>query len=353
MIGRGRGRPARRLAAGLCLGTCLGAACARDTRTVLTVYSPHGKDLLEYFEAGFERAHPGIDVQWVDMGSQEVLERVRAESANPQADVWFGAPAEMFERAARENLLEPYHPGWAATVPAEARDSADRWYGTYLTPEVIAYNREAVTAAEAPKDWDDVLDPKWKGKVVIRDPVASGSMRAIFGAILQRSMAQTGSTAAGFEWLRRLDESTREYTLNPTILYQKLGRREGVISLYNMPDIATLEQRTKIPVQYVIPRSGTPLLVDAIAVVRGTRHQEAARAFYEFVTTPQAMLDAASRFLRIPARNDLPDEQLPAWIRAARKDIRPMPLDRRLMADSLDGWMTYWDSHIRNAGKRS
>jgi iron(III) transport system substrate-binding protein len=45
------------------------AACSSDGRKVLTVYSPHGKELLEYFEKGFEKAHPDIDVQWVDMGS--------------------------------------------------------------------------------------------------------------------------------------------------------------------------------------------------------------------------------------------------------------------------------------------
>ena len=121
----------------LTLAALSALACSSDKRTVLTVYSPHGPDLLKYFEAGFEQAHPDIDVQWVDMGSQEVLERIRAEAANPQADVWFGAPAEAFDRAAKENLLESYIPTWSNAVPVEGRDEQDRWYGTYLTPEVI------------------------------------------------------------------------------------------------------------------------------------------------------------------------------------------------------------------------
>jgi iron(III) transport system substrate-binding protein len=80
------------------------AACSGgDGRTVLTIYSPHGKDLLEYYERGFEASHPAIDVQWVDMGSQEVLDRLRAEKANPQADLWFGAPSEIFARAAAKD----------------------------------------------------------------------------------------------------------------------------------------------------------------------------------------------------------------------------------------------------------
>src|SRR5258705_13893644 len=91
----------------------LALACQGDGRSVLTVYSPHGKELLEYYERGFETAHPDVDVQWVDMGSQEVLDRLRAEKANSQADLWFGAPAEIFARAAGEGLLEPYTPPWA------------------------------------------------------------------------------------------------------------------------------------------------------------------------------------------------------------------------------------------------
>jgi iron(III) transport system substrate-binding protein len=326
-------------------------SCSSDNRTTLTVYSPHGKELLEYLEKGFEKAHPEIDVQWVDMGSQEVLDRVRAESVNPQADVWFGAPAEAFDRATKENLLGSYVPTWSTAVSAEARDTGDHWYGTYLTPEVIAYNTEAVSAEAAPKDWDDVLDPKWKGKVLIRDPIASGTMRAIFGAIIARSVARTGSPQSGYDWLRKLDANTREYVLNPTILYQKIGRQEGVITLWDMPDIATLQQRTGIPVGYVIPSSGTPLLVDGIAIVRGTKHPKEARLYYEFVTTPEALLAAAEQFLRIPARTDIPVTSLPKWIQDANAKIRPMPVDRTMMSSHLDEWMKYWDANIRNRGR--
>jgi iron(III) transport system substrate-binding protein len=332
-----------------CALALLAACSGGDGRTVLTVYSPHGKELLEHYERGFEAANAGVDVQWVDMGSQEVLDRLRAEKANPQADLWFGAPAEIFARAAGEGLLEPYTPTWADKVPADARDASSAWFGTYMTPEVIAYNTNVVSAVDAPKDWDEVLDPKWKGKVLIRDPVASGSMRAIFGGILARSVARTGSTAEGWEWLRRLDGNTKEYVLNPALLYQKLGREEGTITLYNMPDIATLEARTKTPVGYVIPSSGTPLLVDAIALVKGAKQPEAAKRFYEYVSTPAALNDAAVKFLRIPARTDIPVDSLPDVVKRARNEVKPMEGDQKLQRDSLDAWMKYWDANIRNS----
>jgi iron(III) transport system substrate-binding protein len=328
------------------------AGCQRGPRrTVLTVYSPHGNDLLSFYEKGFEAAHPDVDVQSADMGSQDIIDRLRGEKANPQADVWFGAPEEIFQRAAREGLLAPYRPTWAGAVPADSHDPNDLWYGTYLTPEVIGYNSQAVSDSAAPKDWNDVLDPKWKGKVLIRDPIASGSMRAIFGAIILRSIRETGSPEQGYEWLRRLDAQTKEYTLNPTILYQKLGRQEGLITLFDMPDLAMLRDRYHIPVKYTIPRSGTPLLVDAIALVKGSKHPEIARQYYEFVTSKRALEDAAARFYRIPVRTDIPADSLPQWIRDALRQITPMPVDRAMLEQHLDQWMQYWDSHIRNSSR--
>ena len=67
--------------------------CGRDHRVPLTVYSPHGRDQLILIEHAFEAHHPDIDVRWLDLGSQEILERLRFEKVNPQADVWFGSAA--------------------------------------------------------------------------------------------------------------------------------------------------------------------------------------------------------------------------------------------------------------------
>ncbi len=323
------------------------AACAKDTRTVITVYTPHGTELMSDVKARFERTYPTIDVKWVEMESREALERVRAEKASPKADVWFGAPSELFDEAANEGLLASYASSWSGAIAADAKDTAGFWYGTYLTPEVIGYNSEAVKPADAPRDWADLAEPRWRGKLVMRDPVASATMRSIFGAMLQRSITQTGSTEQGWRWLERVDANTREYTASPTDLYQKLGRKSGVVTMYNMPDLASLQARTKIPVKVVIPASATPLLVDGIAIVRGSAHEAAARTFLDFVVSKPIMLITAREHLRIPARNDIPTDSLPAWIRDAQKAMLPMAMDRRLMADSLNAWMTAWDTRVR------
>lgn len=301
-------------------------------------------------ERTFEARHPGIDLRWLDMGSQEVLDRVRSERANPQADVWFGGPHTLFERAAREGLLTAYRPSWAERLDSTAQGAGDLHFAVYLTPAVIVYNAQALTRAEAPRDWDHVLDPRFTGRVLIRDPLASGTMRAIFGMILERSVRETGDTARGMAWLRRLDAQTREYVLNPALLYEKLSRQEGWVTLWDLPDIQVVQRQGR-PLEYVFPESGTPVIVDAIALVGGAPHPEAARAFIEWVGSAEAQLLSAREAFRLPARADLPPDSLPDWVREVRAEMIPEPMDWTMLAERGDEWMRWWDRRVRGTGR--
>src|SRR6266705_573518 len=289
---------------GAALFALLTAACQGDGRTPLIVYSPHGRDLLTLLERRFEQLHPDVDVRWLDMGSQEVYDRLRSERANPQADVWFGGPSTIFARGAHDSLLAPFRPSWAGAIGPHGRGPGDLYFAAYETPAVIVYAEQAVTAAEAPQDWDDLLQPRWRGKVLIRDPLASGTMRAVWGMIIERGLKATGDTAAGFGWLRRLDAQTKEYVLSGQLLDQKIVRREGLVTIWDLPDVL-LNKRDGLPLGYVFPRSGTPVIEDAIGVVRHARHAAPAEAFVDYVGSVAAQLLATREAYRLPARLDL------------------------------------------------
>lgn len=324
------------------------SACRQSSQRSLLIYTPHGQDMLRDFVTRYKQAHPEVDVQFLDMGSREVFERIRAERNRPQADLWWGAAHTTFQTAADENLLAPYRPTWADKVPDYARDAKDRWYGTYETPEVIVYNSDAVRAEDAPRDWDDVLDPKWRDKVLIRNPNPSDTMRAIFGALIWRGYKDTNSPEKGYEWLRKLDANVHEYTADGTLLVQKLARQEGLISFWDMPDVRVYQEQKKLPLAYTIPTSGTPVVIDCIAIVRGAPHEEEARRFYEFVTTSDSLINSARNYYRIPARNDIDRKQLPDWMNAP---FARMTLDWDLLRSQGNDWMRYWETNIRGRGK--
>ncbi len=331
--------------------TLLLLSCSDANQQRLVVYSPHGKELLEDFAKRFETAHPGVKVEWLDMGAQDALDRVRSEKANPQGDIWWGAPAPSFMQAAREGLLQAYRPSWAAAVDSAYYDPQDYWYGTWITPEIIMYNNRALTAETAPQDWDEVLSEQWRDKIVLRDPLASGTMRAIFFAMIYRDYRLTGSTAAGFDWLRRLDANTKSYAANPTLLYLALSRGEAQFTLWNHPDVPLQSQTYGHPFSYVVPKSGVPLVPEGLAIIAGAPHLELAKTFYEFVTTPESFIHAAQKYWRIPARSDLDFSQFPPETNP--QQFPALPLDWKLYADSSETWIKYWDANIRNRGKKN
>ena len=199
------------------------------------------------------------------------------------------------------------------------RDAQDRWFGTCETPEVIVYNRDVVHAEEAPKDWDDVLDPKWRDKILIRNPNPSDSMRAIFGAMIWRYL-----------------------------LMQKIARQAGLISLWDLPDVRLYQEQKKLPVAYNFPASGTPAVSICIAIVHGAPHEEEAKCFYEFVTTPDSLIHAARDYYRIPVSSDIDRQKLPDWM---NQPFTRMPFDWNLLRSQGTEWLHYWDTQIRGRGK--
>lgn len=331
------------------LGTLLGLTGCGDGRTPLVVYSPHGPVLLRLMEGEFETRNPDIDVRWLDMGSQEVYDRVRSEAANTQAGVWYGGPSQIFSRGVADGLLDPYRPPWADALPDRSQHPKDLYFGTYRTAPVIVYNTNLVSEAEAPKDWEDLLDPRWDDRLLMRDPIASGTMRTFFGLVLARSLAETGTPDRGFDWLRQLDAQTKQYIDNPVLMMEMLVRGEGHLTIWELTDVL-LRVRQGSPLGYVFPSSGTPVIDDSLGLVKGAPEPEAAKRFIDFLGSLEAQELAAREALRLPARNDMPAEKLPEWAREVLDDMTPAEVDWDVIERYGAEWMRTWDRTVRSQG---
>lgn len=316
------------------------AACA--SREVVVVYSPHGADVLRDYEKLFEEAYPNVDVQWIAAGAKEVYGRIAGERNRPACDVWWGAPSTMFMQAADAGLLATYRPTWAEQAPPDAHDPQHRWYATYRSPLAILFNTNGLDRAQAPQTWDDLLDPRWRGKIVLRKPLASGTMRTFLCAMVGRA----GNEDDGIAWLRRLQESVVSSPESPNLLYDHIKRNPDCISVWLQPDVIMQRERNGFPFDCVVPPQ-TPVLLDAIAIVNNAPHPEWARAFYEFVTSPEALAQQARAYAKMPARKDIDPAQLPAWMTGAVID--PMPIDWAVFAAKEAAWCDRWEREVFRA----
>jgi iron(III) transport system substrate-binding protein len=235
-------------------------------------------------------------------------------------------------------------------VPAASRHGEDLYLALYRTPAVLVWNKEALAAEEAPADWDDLLAPRFRDRVIIRDPLASGTMRTIFGMILSRSVAETGTPERGFEWLRALDRQTKEYVHSPALMHEKIIRQEGLVTMWDLTDILFQIDRGA-PLAYHFPRSGTAVIDDSVGLVHNAPHPEEAARFIDWVGSREAVLLAAERAYRLPARVDLQPAELPAWARAVLSELVAADLDWELIESQGADWMVTWDQGVRGRGR--
>ena len=110
-----------------------------------------------------------------------------------------------------------------------------------------------------------------------------------------------------------------------------------------------LERERGSPLQYVFPKSGTPVIDDAVGLVAGSRHAEAAKRFIDFLGSRPMQKLAADKTYRLPARTDMGDE-LPEWARQVERDMVPAEVDWALIEKDGSAWMATWDQTIRGKG---
>ena len=136
---------------------------------------------------------------------------------------------------------------------------------------------------------------------------------------------------------------------NPILLYEKIVRQEGLLTIWDLPD-TLLERQRGSPLQYVFPPSGTPVIDDSVGLVAGSRHSAAAKAFIDFLGSKPMQRLAAEKTFRLPARTDLGDE-LPEWARDVDRRMVVADIDWDLVEREGSGWMARWDRTVRGRGK--
>ncbi|NIO69032.1 MAG: extracellular solute-binding protein, partial [Anaerolineae bacterium] len=140
----------------------------------LMVYTSMNIDDLEPILAKFMEKYPFIKAEYYRASGEDVLAKASTEAKAGQhfADVLEGADLQIFQ-AVKEGLVAPYVSPEVAAYPEGASDPNGMWTVSRVNAVVIAYNTELVKPEEAPKSYEDLLDPKWQGKIgVEQDDVA-------------------------------------------------------------------------------------------------------------------------------------------------------------------------------------
>lgn len=318
---------------------------AAEQETVV-VYSPHGDEIMTAVADRFE-SETGIKVEFLTGGGGELADRIRAEAANPQADVFYGNPSSVFSEMGGQGLFETYTPSWAAELQPFFKDPAGYWFGTIQTPVVLFYNKDMLSAADAPKDWLDLVQPKYRNQIIFRSTTSAAS-RAWHAAMMEQFDRRGVLQTEGWNAFRGLDRNVKRYVSDSSLMFQAIARQEAAIGFWTLSGVTTNIRDNNMPLEIVDATSGSPVITDAIAIVANAKHLDAAKAFVEFAGRPDVQSMLANDFGRMPTHPDALRDA-PDWM--ASFTYRIMDVDWKRLAEKQSEWIQYYEDSIRSAAK--
>lgn len=315
-----------------------------DLEKKVVVYSTHGESLLELVADEFEK-ETGVKVDFINLKG-ELADRVRAEKANPQSDVMYGAPSSVFLELKGEELFAPCHPSWAGQIDPLFKDAEGYWFGTIQTPVLMFFNRELISREQAPKDWSDLVKPQYKNLLVFRNALSS-SARATYSSLLQQYEKQN-DLESGWTFLKGVDANTKRYYGSGSLQFQAIGRKEAAISFAVLNSVIDNKINNHMPLEIIDAKSGSPVITDGIALIKGAKHPNAGKAFLEFAGSPKIQSLLANRFNRLPT-HPAAIADAPKWM--GEIQFKVMDVDWGTLSARQSPWMQKWDSEVKDSGK--
>jgi iron(III) transport system substrate-binding protein len=237
--------------------------------------------LSEQIGKAFEAKYPGVSCKVERTGAERILQRISQEyTANVHAvDVVNSSDAAHLVYWKDQGLLAPYVPEDVAKFyPAEHKD-ADGTYASFrVFLCVIAYNTNMVKKEEAPKSFADLLDPKWKGKIVKAHPGYSGT---IMTATYQMSRD------LGWEYFEKLAQQNILQVQSAADPPKKIALGERAIQADGVEYLIHQGREAGQPVEPVYATEGTPLIIGPNGLFKAAPNPNAARLFQSFCFSPE------------------------------------------------------------------
>jgi iron(III) transport system substrate-binding protein len=245
-------------------------------------YTSTDLPVAEKLAKAFEAKYSGISVRVERTGAERVFQRIGQEySSNIHAvDVVNSSDAAHFIVWKRDGILDAYVPEDVAKYyPVEHRDPDGQFASWRIWLSIIAYNTNLVKKDDAPKSFADLLDPKWKGKIVKGHPGYSGTiMTATYQ--LQRDLGWTF-----FEQLAKQNVMQVQSSADPPKKLE-LGER-AVMADGNEYSILQLREAGR-PVEPVYATEGSPMIIGPNGIFKGAPNPNAARLFQSFCFSREA-----------------------------------------------------------------
>jgi iron(III) transport system substrate-binding protein len=324
-------------------------AGAARAQGALVMYCGVQEEWCRAMVNAFER-DTGVKVSMTRKSSGEIYAQVKAEGANPRADIWWGGTGDPHMQAGEEGLTVEYKSpkmgelqDWAVR---QWEQSKNRTVGIYSGALGFGYNTDLLKSKgiAEPKCWADILNAKFKDEVQMADPNSSGTAYTLLATIVQLM-----GEDKGFEYLKSLHKNVNQYTKSGAAPAKAMAQGETTIGIAFMHDIVTMVV-DKAPIKVVAPCEGTGYEIGSMSIIKGAKNMDNAKKFYDWALTPAAQqLGAEAKSYQVPSNKSTPvPPQAPKL-----DEIKLINFDFAKYGSSEERkrLLSKWDTEVKNLPK--
>jgi iron(III) transport system substrate-binding protein len=253
----------------------------------LVIYTAYEENELKDFWEQFKKDLPDLAAKasYVRGSTGPTMAKIEAERANPQADVIWGVFNDYLTGAAKKGLLEPYAAKDSQLLPARFKHPENMWQGVTLLTVAFATNQKKMSELKLapPRSWAELIDPRYKGHVVMSNPSTSGTAYLL----LASHVARLGEDKA-FEYYAVLDKNLSQVTKSGGAPGRMAASGETPIGIALAYEVE-MAKKQGAPLDVIFPSDGVAWTFEGDALVKGAKNPQNARRFLDWALSKSAM----------------------------------------------------------------
>ena len=318
------------------------SATAAPVTGTISVYSALNESTNNEFFGAFKKAYPGVTVNVLPLAAAgELQTRIRTEKASPKADIFIGGSSEFHDPLGKEGLLEAFIAPNAKDIAAQFKEASGLWTGWYTGIFGFISNTDRLNkevGGRKPATWDDLLDPVWKGKLALPDPVKTGGGYIFIATQIFRF---NRDEAKAMDFMKKLHVNIGGNYVGTSPLAISNVSQGLVVGAPNWGHDILTEKAKNPGVELTIP-SDTGFEVGAVSIVKGTKSLAAAQALVNWSITKEA----GDLNVKLSNRGSTRTDVAPAAGAPSLTSVKLVNYDRQWATDNKDRILKLWQATV-------
>ena len=246
------------------------------------LYSSMQEAQLQAIEQAFEAKYPGVDMEYYYAGGGKLVTKMTTEAQDGgqiACDVvWLGDPSD-YESFKANGWLMPYVSPETDHIAKEYIDAEGYYTAGRLVTMGIAWNIGLVDEADAPKTWEDLLDPKWNNQIIMTDPAQASTTKYWMAAMMQ-------SEKYGPAFFEKLRENGVELESGTTATHNRVADASYMVGICLDYVSANLIAEGS-PMAFHYTTEDVITMTSPVAMIKGCANEDNGKLLMDFILSKE------------------------------------------------------------------